>query len=175
MRNPEDLFDFAAGDRYLALLHAATPEQWERFARALDPLRGDDIRAVWRRAEARLMNAEKARRLVPAVYYVTTGFIAGIELLSEFADPVDPALTAALLRRSDDEDPVRRRIGEQWADAIELAERRLPGDAVARETVQHGTSLVRAARGRLDDDLRASYGALEIVAPLERLGLDRAP
>ncbi|HYD54193.1 MAG TPA: hypothetical protein VEA99_16275, partial [Gemmatimonadaceae bacterium] len=127
-------FDLEIGDRYLAVLRGATAEQWERFARALDPLRGDDIGAVWRRARAQLVHPDHVRRTVPLVYLAATTTIAALELVRELWGPPDPVRARAAMRHATaDMEPEHRRVHEQRVDLLEIGARALPGDVLAHD------------------------------------------
>jgi len=156
--------DIDAAQRFIDRLRALTPEQWEGLARSLDPWRGDEVRAVWRRA----------RR---GALYVSDGALArdlfGIfgtvgALVRELFDEGDPIGTAALLRRGlSDLPPARRAEIEQMADLLEVAEQALPGDRVAASAINLAATALKFRPNWRPSHFAEAYAPLGPFVPAD--------
>jgi len=131
--------DLEASARFIERLRALTPEQWEEFARSLDPWRGDDIRLVWRRAGRRALIGGHTFLREVFQLLATVG-----ELVGEFwRDDMKLADMEEFRRNIATQPPQMRPFLEQSADVSEIVREALPGDRLAAETIELAVNALR--------------------------------
>jgi hypothetical protein len=154
--------------RIHARLSAASDADWATIARGLDPLRGEAVAALWRRAQHRSLwiRAVAPSRADPVAHAL---FAVG-ELVAEFRPPRDPRQDAA---RTGARPGSRSAHSQAILDLHALAADRLPHDPLAVDAVFMACAL--ASMGRIHPArLREAWAPLEPVVPLASVRPSRA-
>lgn len=154
--------EVATLQRLHARLAALSPADWQTIARQLDPLRGEAIGALWRRAGHRsLWSRAFLPQVAPGVHHTLSALG---ELVAEFR-PRGRVAADVERARARRQPTARHAVRDAMLDLLALADARLPDDRLAVDAVTMAGVL--ASRPDVDPALLATaWAPLEPVVPL---------
>ena len=163
------VIDIEAGRRFIARLGALSPDDWRKLAELAEPLRGESIGAVWRRAELKRPTAVP-RGIATAIQTVS----AAGALVGEFS-PRDKNAIYPLLRKHaaerTDRPPDIRALFIAQADAHDVVVAACPGDEAVHEAVMGALDAVCWSASPVADRVRVAsqYRYVEPVIPSDEV------